>query len=89
MVCKKSIPVDFLFKKYNAIGNVPYLVEYGYFPSVITVYFPANCLHFFRLTSRSPAAKEINGFIKSVTFKPPKNKAVPASCGLVHLFVSR
>jgi hypothetical protein len=33
MVCKKSIPVDLFFEKYNAIGNVPYLVEYGYFPS--------------------------------------------------------
>ena len=50
MVCKISIPVDFLFKKYNAIGNVPYLVEYGYFPSVITAYFSANCLHFSGLT---------------------------------------
>ena len=48
MVCKISIPVDFLFKKYNAIGNVPYLVEYGYFPTVINVYFSANCLHFSR-----------------------------------------
>jgi hypothetical protein len=25
-------------------------VEYGYFPSVITVYFSANCVHFSRLT---------------------------------------
>ncbi len=48
MVCKIFIPIDFLFKKYNAIGNVPYLLEYGYFPTVINVYFSANCLHFFR-----------------------------------------
>ena len=50
MVCKISIPIDFLFKKYNPVGNVPYLVEYGYFPTVINVYFSTNCLHFFRRT---------------------------------------
>jgi hypothetical protein len=58
-------------------------VEYGYFPSVITVYFSANCLHFSRLTWSCGAGKhDPKAGLKGSKLLPAKElKKAPAFPG--------
>jgi hypothetical protein len=55
-------------------------LEYSYFPSVITVYFSANCLHLFRLTWSSPAPEANEDLAKEKLYgEMAKAKNAPAS----------
>ena len=45
MVCQISVQIELHIKNRYAIGNIPYLMEYRYFPSIVTAYFTSNCVH--------------------------------------------
>ena len=47
MVCFVPIPVDLPLKEYYTIRCFSQFVKYGYFPSVVIIYFLADCFHIF------------------------------------------